>query len=110
MFLVDSFPDVGDLGDTDLKAVLDRLLAEQRDVLTEEFETSSYKRRILHGKIDVVRAELVNRRRRRHEGGDGPDDSGGAGTRERRRPNPQPGCGSISLPAPEGADDDDRTP
>ena len=101
MFLVDSFPDVGDLGDTELKDFLDRLLAEERDVVTEELETSSYTRRILHGKIDIVRAELVNRRRRRREGGDGLDGSGGAGTREPRRPNPQPGCGSISLPAPE---------
>jgi hypothetical protein len=100
MLLVDSFPDVGDLGDKDLKDFLDRLVTEERDVLTEELEASSYERHIiLHGKIDVVRAELVNRRRRRREGGAGP--------REPRRPNPQPGGGSISLPAPEAPEDDD---
>jgi hypothetical protein len=30
----------------------------------------SYKRRILHGKIDILRAELVNRLRKKHEGGE----------------------------------------
>ena len=31
--------------------------------LTEEEQEVSYKRRILHGKIDILRAELVNRLR-----------------------------------------------
>jgi len=35
----------------------------------EEIEIS-YRRRILHGKIDILRAELVNRLRRKHEGGE----------------------------------------
>ena len=30
----------------------------------------SYRRRILHGKIDILRAELVNRPRKKHEGGE----------------------------------------
>ncbi len=30
----------------------------------------SYQRRILHGKIDILRAELVNRLRTKHEGGE----------------------------------------
>jgi hypothetical protein len=30
----------------------------------------SYKRRILHGKIDILRAELVNRLRKKEEGGE----------------------------------------
>ena len=30
----------------------------------------SYRRRILHGKIDILRAELVNRLRKKHEGGE----------------------------------------
>jgi len=37
--------------------------------LTEEETEISYKRRILHGKIDILRAELVNRLRNKHEGG-----------------------------------------
>ena len=28
------------------------------------------RRRILHGKIDILRAELVNRLRKKHEGGE----------------------------------------
>src|ERR1700719_89512 len=38
--------------------------------LTEEETEISYKRRILHGKIDILRAELVNRLRKKHEGGE----------------------------------------
>ncbi len=30
----------------------------------------SYRRRILHGKSDILRAELVNRLRKKHEGGE----------------------------------------
>jgi hypothetical protein len=30
----------------------------------------SYRRRILHGKIDILRAELVNRLRKKDEGGE----------------------------------------
>jgi hypothetical protein len=30
----------------------------------------SYRRRILHGKIDILRAELVNRLRKQHESGE----------------------------------------
>ena len=38
--------------------------------LTEEEQEVSYKRRILHGKIDILRAELVNRLRKKHEEGE----------------------------------------
>ena len=37
--------------------------------LTEEESDISYKRRILHGQIDILRAELVNRMRKKHEDG-----------------------------------------
>ena len=40
-----------------------------RDLMDEEWEVS-YRRRILHGKIDILRAELVNRLRKKHERGD----------------------------------------
>ena len=46
---------------------------ELKDVsrqLTEEETEISYRRRILHGKIDILRAELVNRLRHRHEDGE----------------------------------------
>lgn len=58
----DSFPDLGALSDAELKELIQKL--------TEEEEKVSYKRRILHGKIDILRAELVNRLRKRREEGE----------------------------------------
>jgi hypothetical protein len=58
----DTFPDLGSLTDLQLKDVIRQLTQEETEV--------SYKRRILHGKIDILRAELVNRLRRQHEGGE----------------------------------------
>jgi len=59
---MDTFPDLGSLSDQDLKDLIQQLTDEEHEV--------SYRRRILHGKIDILRAELVNRLRRRHEGGE----------------------------------------
>jgi hypothetical protein len=50
---VEPLPDLGSLSDEDLK----RLIGEYQ---TQEQEVS-YERRILHGKIDILRAELVAR-------------------------------------------------
>ena len=58
----DTFPDLGSLGDQELKELIDKL--------TEEEDEISYRRRVLHGKIDILRAELVNRLRHKHEHGD----------------------------------------
>jgi hypothetical protein len=58
----DTFPDLGSLSDVELKDVIRQLTEEETEV--------SYKRRILHGKIDILRAELVNRLRKKHEGGE----------------------------------------
>jgi hypothetical protein len=57
-----TFPDLGSLTDQELKELIDQLTAEELDI--------SYKRRILHGKIDILRAELVNRLKKKHEGGE----------------------------------------
>lgn len=58
---MDSFPDLGSLDDIGLKDLIRTLTDEEREI--------SYKRRILHGKIDILRAELVNRMRtQRREG------------------------------------------
>jgi hypothetical protein len=46
-------PDLATLSDEDLKALIDRLTGEEQEV--------SYQRRLLHGKIDILRAELVAR-------------------------------------------------
>jgi hypothetical protein len=59
---LDTFPDLGSLTDEELKDVISQLTEEEQEI--------SYNRRILHGKIDILRAELVNRLRRKHEGGE----------------------------------------
>ena len=58
----DTFPDLGSLTDVELKDVIRQLTEEETEI--------SYKRRILHGKIDILRAELVNRLRRKDEDGE----------------------------------------
>jgi hypothetical protein len=58
----DTFPDLGSLTDVELKDVIRQLTEEETEI--------SYRRRILHGKIDILRAELVNRLRNQNEGGD----------------------------------------
>jgi len=50
---VEPLPDLASLSDTELKALIDELTREEQEV--------SYRRRILHGKIDILRAELVVR-------------------------------------------------
>jgi len=59
---MDTFPDLGSLSDQELKDLIQELTEEEVDI--------SYKRRILHGKIDILRAELVNRLRKKHETGE----------------------------------------
>jgi hypothetical protein len=59
---MDTFPDLGALSDQELKWLIEQLTAEEREV--------SYRRRLLHGKIDILRAELVNRLRTKHEEGE----------------------------------------
>src|SRR3954463_16179167 len=59
---METFPDLGALTDQELKELIKEL--------TEEEQELSYRRRILHGKIDILRAELVNRLRKKHEEGE----------------------------------------
>ena len=58
----DTFPDLGSLDDKELKTLIDKLTEEEQEI--------SYRRRVLHGKIDILRAELVNRLRQKREGGE----------------------------------------
>jgi hypothetical protein len=58
----ETFPDLGSLSDQELKDVIQQLTQEELEV--------SYRRRILHGKIDILRAELVNRLRKKHDSGE----------------------------------------
>ena len=57
----DTFPDLSSLNDQELKEIIGQLSVEEEEV--------SYRRRMLHGKIDILRAELVNRLRGRHDQG-----------------------------------------
>ena len=59
---MDTFPDLGSLSDQELKDLIQQLTDEEQEV--------SYRRRILHGKIDILRAELVNRLRKKHDAGE----------------------------------------
>jgi hypothetical protein len=59
---LDTFPDLGALSDQELKDLIQQLTEEEQEV--------SYRRRILHGKIDILRAELVNRLRKKHAEGE----------------------------------------
>jgi hypothetical protein len=58
----ETFPDIGSMDDQELKDLIGELTEEERHV--------SYRRRVLHGKIDILRAELVNRLKVKREEGD----------------------------------------
>ena len=51
----DTTPNISSMSDEELRELIDKLTAEEQEV--------SYRRRILHGQIDLLRAELVNRLR-----------------------------------------------
>ena len=51
--IVEPLPDLGSLEDAALKGLIEELEQQEREV--------SYQRRLLHGKIDILRAELVAR-------------------------------------------------
>jgi hypothetical protein len=51
--VVEPLPDLASLSDDALKELIDDLTREEQEI--------SYRRRILHGKIDILRAELVVR-------------------------------------------------
>ncbi len=53
---MEPLPDLGSLSDADLKSLIDDSQRKEREV--------SYQRRLLHGKIDILRAELVARLQR----------------------------------------------
>jgi RsiG-like len=57
----ETFPNIGSMSDQELKDLI--------ETLTDEEHEMSYRRRILHGKVDILRAELVNRLRDNAESG-----------------------------------------
>jgi hypothetical protein len=50
---VEALPDLASLSDAELRELIRQLVQEEQEV--------SYRRRMLHGKIDILRAELVAR-------------------------------------------------
>ena len=50
---MEPLPDLATLSDDDLKKLIDDLTRQENEI--------SYQRRLLHGKIDILRAELVAR-------------------------------------------------
>ena len=50
---MEPLPDLSSMSDTELKQLIDSLTEEEQEI--------SYRRRLLHGKIDILRAELVAR-------------------------------------------------
>jgi hypothetical protein len=58
----ETFPDTASMSDQELKETIDRMTDDEREI--------SYRRRVLHGQIDILRAELVNRLKAKREGGE----------------------------------------
>ena len=56
---MEPLPDLASLSDEDLKGLIDEYTKEEQEV--------SYRRRILHGRIDLLRAELQARLREKPE-------------------------------------------
>ena len=50
---MEPFPNLASMSDAELKAEIDRLTEEEQEV--------SYRRRLLHGRIDMLKTELVAR-------------------------------------------------
>ena len=61
---MEPLPDLASVSDEELKSLIDDPQREEQEV--------SYRRRLLHGKIDILRAELVSRLQRQEGAGEGP--------------------------------------
>lgn len=61
---MEPLPDLATLSDAELKSLIDDLQHQEQEV--------SYRRRLLHGKIDILRAELVARLQQQEGAGEGP--------------------------------------
>jgi hypothetical protein len=61
---LEALPHPPSLSDEELRDLIDRLVAEEHEV--------SYRRRILHGQIDILKAELQARLQKQLGKGEGP--------------------------------------
>ena len=59
---MDALPDLSTLNDDDLRTMIHELEREEDDI--------SFRRRVLHGRIDILRAELVARLREQVSAGE----------------------------------------
>ena len=59
---MEPLPDLASLSDDELKELIDDLEKEENEI--------SYRRRILHGKIDILKAELQDRLQKAVEAGE----------------------------------------
>lgn len=57
---MEPLPDLATLSDAELKELIRKLEDEENEI--------SYRRRLLHGKLDILRAELVARLQKKGEG------------------------------------------
>ena len=57
---MEALPDLAGLSDAELKNLIHELETEENEI--------SYRRRLLHGKLDILRAELVARLQKKGEG------------------------------------------
>jgi hypothetical protein len=57
---MEALPDLAGLSDAELKKLISELEVEEDEI--------SYRRRLLHGKLDILRAELVARLQKKGEG------------------------------------------
>lgn len=60
---MEALPDLGTISDEDLKQLIERYLTEEHEV--------SYRRRILHGYIDILKSELLARKKEAYTGAGG---------------------------------------
>ena len=60
---MEALPDLGSLKDDGLKELIDRYVKEENEV--------SYRRRILHGYIDILKSELLARKKESYSGSGG---------------------------------------
>lgn len=64
MSAMEPLPDLASLSDGDLKKLIEQLEEEESEI--------SYRRRLLQGRIDILRAERTARMRKGVESGEGP--------------------------------------
>lgn len=59
---MENLPELSSLSDKELKAMISELCTEEQEL--------SFQRRMLHGKIDILRAELVQRLSKKRDSGE----------------------------------------